>query len=101
MPVSVWLIAAGPVLVPPDSDSAPPDIISSIVPATDPPGALSVSCVDPPIVTLPEVMIVTPVPFSRYWLVTLMSPFTRSIQHVEPWLTLQGLRTIFEKNQPS
>jgi type III pantothenate kinase len=30
----------------------------------------------------------------------LMTPFTRSIQHVEPWLTLQGLRTIFEKNQP-
>jgi len=30
----------------------------------------------------------------------LMSPFTRSVQHVEPWLTLQGLRTIFEKNQP-
>jgi type III pantothenate kinase len=34
-------------------------------------------------------------------LAELMSPFTRSIQHVEPWLTLQGLRTIFEKNQPS
>jgi type III pantothenate kinase len=33
-------------------------------------------------------------------LAELMAPFTQSIQHVEPWLTLQGLRTIFEKNQP-
>ena len=33
-------------------------------------------------------------------LAELMAPFTRSIEHVEPWLTLQGLRTIFEKNQP-
>jgi type III pantothenate kinase len=32
-------------------------------------------------------------------LAELMSPFTKSIQHVEPWLTLQGLRLIFEKNQ--
>ena len=31
----------------------------------------------------------------------LMAPFTTCIRHVEPWLTLQGLRTIFEKNQPS
>jgi type III pantothenate kinase len=34
-------------------------------------------------------------------LAELMAPFTRSIEHVEPWLTLQGLRTIFEKNQPA
>lgn len=33
-------------------------------------------------------------------LAELMAPFVTSIQHVEPWLTLQGLRTIFEKNQP-
>jgi type III pantothenate kinase len=33
-------------------------------------------------------------------LAELMAPFTQSIRHVEPWLTLQGLRTIFEKNQP-
>ena len=33
-------------------------------------------------------------------LAELMAPFTRSIEHVEPWLTLHGLRTIFEKNQP-
>lgn len=33
-------------------------------------------------------------------LAELMSPFTTSIRHVEPWLTLQGLRAIFEKNQP-
>ena len=33
-------------------------------------------------------------------LAELMAPFARSIEHVEPWLTLQGLRTIFEKNQP-
>jgi len=32
-------------------------------------------------------------------LAELMAPFTTSIQHVEPWLTLQGLRLIFEKNQ--
>jgi type III pantothenate kinase len=34
-------------------------------------------------------------------LAELMAPFTQSIEHVEPWLTLQGLRTIFEKNQPT
>ena len=34
-------------------------------------------------------------------LAELMAPFTQSIEHVEPWLTLQGLRTIFEKNQPA
>jgi type III pantothenate kinase len=34
-------------------------------------------------------------------LAELMAPFVKSVQHVEPWLTLQGLRTIFEKNQPS
>ena len=32
-------------------------------------------------------------------LAELMAPFTTSIQRVEPWLTLQGLRVIFEKNQ--
>ena len=34
-------------------------------------------------------------------LAELMAPFVKSVQHVEPWLTLQGLRLIFEKNQPS
>lgn len=33
-------------------------------------------------------------------LAELMAPFAKSVQHVEPWLTLQGLCTIFEKNQP-
>jgi type III pantothenate kinase len=33
-------------------------------------------------------------------LAEMMAPFTRTIRNVEPWLTLQGLRTIFEKNQP-
>jgi type III pantothenate kinase len=33
-------------------------------------------------------------------LAELMAPFARAIEHVEPWLTLQGLRVIFEKNQP-
>ena len=33
-------------------------------------------------------------------LAELMSPFAHAIEHVEPWLTLQGLRVIFEKNQP-
>jgi hypothetical protein len=28
-----------------------------------------------------------------------MAPFTTHIRTVEPWLTLQGLRTIFEKNR--
>jgi type III pantothenate kinase len=32
-------------------------------------------------------------------LAELMAPFTESIEHVEPWLTLQGLRIIFEKNK--
>jgi type III pantothenate kinase len=32
-------------------------------------------------------------------LAELMAPFAQSIEHVEPWLTLQGLRIIFEKNQ--
>ena len=32
-------------------------------------------------------------------LAELMAPFTEAIEHVEPWLTLQGLRIIFEKNQ--
>ncbi len=29
----------------------------------------------------------------------LIAPHTQSIQHFEPWLTLYGLRTIFERNQ--
>jgi type III pantothenate kinase len=29
----------------------------------------------------------------------LVGPLSRTIQHHEPWLTLRGLRTIFEKNQ--
>ena len=33
-------------------------------------------------------------------LAELMAPFAQTIQHVEPWLTLQGLCTIFEKNAP-
>ncbi len=32
-------------------------------------------------------------------LAELISPHTRCIQHLEPWLTLYGLRTIFERNQ--
>jgi hypothetical protein len=28
-----------------------------------------------------------------------MAPYSRHIEHVEPWLTLLGLRAIFEKNQ--
>jgi type III pantothenate kinase len=32
-------------------------------------------------------------------LAELMAPFTTHIRTVEPWLTLQGLRTIFEKNR--
>jgi type III pantothenate kinase len=26
-------------------------------------------------------------------------PFSRTIQHHEPWLTIQGLRIVFERNQ--
>jgi type III pantothenate kinase len=33
-------------------------------------------------------------------LAALISPYTRSIRHHEPWLTLHGLRLIFEKNSP-
>jgi type III pantothenate kinase len=28
-------------------------------------------------------------------------PFSRTIQHHEPWLTIQGLRIVFERNQAS
>ena len=30
----------------------------------------------------------------------LIGPLSIAITHVEPWLTLHGLRLIFEKNQP-
>jgi hypothetical protein len=30
----------------------------------------------------------------------LIMPFSRTIQHHEPWLTLHGLRLIFERNLP-
>jgi type III pantothenate kinase len=30
----------------------------------------------------------------------LIAPFSSTIQHHEPWLTLHGLRLIFEKNRP-
>ena len=29
----------------------------------------------------------------------LISPYTESIEHVEPWVTLHGLRLIWEKNR--
>src|SRR5689334_313071 len=29
----------------------------------------------------------------------LLMPYSRTIQHFEPWLTLQGLRIVFERNQ--
>ena len=32
-------------------------------------------------------------------LASLISPITESIEHEEPWLTLHGLRLIWEKNQ--
>ena len=31
---------------------------------------------------------------------TLIGPLSSSIDHVEPWLTLHGLRLIHEKNVP-
>ena len=31
----------------------------------------------------------------------LVGPLSTTIEHHEPWLTLHGLRTIFEKNRPS
>ncbi|CAN5768065.1 type III pantothenate kinase [soil metagenome] len=31
-------------------------------------------------------------------LAELISPYTQSVQHLEPWLTLHGLRLIFERN---
>jgi len=33
-------------------------------------------------------------------LVEVIAPFTESIQHMEPWLTLHGLRIIFARNRP-
>ena len=33
-------------------------------------------------------------------LADLIAPFTERVQHVEPWLTLHGLRIVFEKNRP-
>jgi type III pantothenate kinase len=30
-----------------------------------------------------------------------IAPFSTAIQHHEPWLTLHGLRVIFEKNAPA
>ncbi len=32
-------------------------------------------------------------------LAELIVPFSRTIQHNEPWLTLQGLRIVFERNR--
>jgi type III pantothenate kinase len=32
-------------------------------------------------------------------LADLIIPFSRTIQHHEPWLTLQGLRIVFERNR--
>jgi len=32
-------------------------------------------------------------------LAPLIAPYTQSIQHVEPWLTLHGLRVVFERNR--
>jgi len=29
----------------------------------------------------------------------LIAPHTSTVEHVEPWLTLHGLRIIFERNQ--
>jgi type III pantothenate kinase len=33
-------------------------------------------------------------------LASLIAPIAESIEHEEPWLTLHGLRLIWEKNQP-
>ena len=33
-------------------------------------------------------------------LAPLIAPHTRTIQHTDPWLTLHGLRIIYEKNRP-
>jgi type III pantothenate kinase len=32
-------------------------------------------------------------------LAELIVPFSRTIQHNEPWLTLHGLRIVFERNR--
>lgn len=31
-------------------------------------------------------------------LAELIAPYTSSIVHVEPWLTLHGLRVVFDRN---
>ena len=33
-------------------------------------------------------------------LAPLVAPHCETIQHVEPWLTLEGLRMIWERNHP-
>ena len=33
-------------------------------------------------------------------LAALIAPYSDAIQYHEPWLTLHGLRLIFEKNKP-
>lgn len=42
----------------------------------------------------------TPTVVGTGGLITLMTPHTRCIDHVEPWLTLTGLRLIGERNAP-
>ena len=49
--------------------------------------------VDPNGVRSPEVV-------ATGGLAELIAPYADSIQYHEPWLTLHGLRLIFEKNQP-
>ena len=32
---------------------------------------------------------------------SLIAPYSDTIEHVEPWLTLHGLRIVYERNVPS
>jgi len=34
-------------------------------------------------------------------LANLVAPYTARVQHLEPWLTLRGLRVVYQRNQPA
>ena len=45
-----------------------------------------------------KVLIVEDEPNALTGLAELISPHTEVVDHVEPWLTLEGLRIVYERN---